>query len=91
MALFDTDEFMAPLRHPSWAEMLEDLLQSQAAASSRRRKKPETVAAFSFRHAYYSSQPPSPPQWKLIQATANITDRVVAFIHKNEIQLLFSK
>ena len=75
IAIVDPDEFIVPLRHNSWLELVEHL-ERQPQNSSL------PVAHYSFRHAFYGSPEMNSSVWAQVKSNLSLTSGDEKFIRE---------
>ncbi|XP_012938708.1 uncharacterized protein LOC106011943 [Aplysia californica] len=85
VVVIDTDEYLIPVRHTSWEELLEAVIHKEAKENQVRR-----AASFTLRHSFYcygENDTPHEPEWTWFKNNLTITKEEETFILRNDVLL----
>ncbi|XP_005109112.1 uncharacterized protein LOC101864336 [Aplysia californica] len=88
VVVVDPDEFIVPLQHKSWGELLSDVLHREA-----KQNHVHNVGSFTFIHAFLCdrSQKHDDPHWTQLKQNFSITEEEEDFIRRNKVILFLEK
>ena len=79
----DLDEFILPLRHTNWREILSDVT-----ARERGRSFGREIASFSFRNTFYCATRLEIDQWAWLKTNMSLTEKEAWFVNRTAVALL---
>ena len=82
VAVMDTDEYILPLHHRSWIDVINNVTESE------RDKKPGLIGAFSFKHSMYCGVHMSDKELKDMQLNSNISGEAREFAKKYNVDVI---
>ena len=83
VAVLDPDEYIMPLKHLNWQDMLYDIEKKE-----KQKKLNPLISSFSFKHAYYCYNTLQSHQWSKFIEEYRITKDDREFIKDNRVDLL---